>query len=629
MRKSIFLALPLALMLSACAGQELPASSTNAPRPVDIDAWTGEMPIADAWLRDELPADIVGYLRIPNPLGLMAIPKGNMLDAALGSEANILNLLGIRQGLAENLAEDSPLFADPRYRALVEHLSSPIEVAVLNVAQTSAVIGMTLDLRSNEALEAMFAELAAYPPLPKLAAPLDADGFGQLAGQMPIPIHVHFDEDTGRLALFGSPTASRASFASFLEPTEAVVEHPMKPFEDQIDESGQGFFVWVDASQTLGVGAMFMPPETLQMLNVTGLDQLRAVAFGSGVADGKGRLKFLADIGTDRTRRPYPVIDNRIGARSVGDPRGLVVLSIPSPAEFARLEALALSYSPPEVAEQWAGIKSELADAMGASLEEILAAVGPELVAFSDRAGNFSAIRVRDSALLNGVLDRIAANADAAIGERRVDGQTIRHVSLPAGGMPENDQMPAEAAAVLGILSRMRSRFYWVEEGDYLYMAGVPQVLMDRANLDPDTDIGAWLANDQHVDLSSAFIGATGTVANLPRTMYQVYMGMMQGMADVADVEYDVWSMPTASELGLPERGTLGFSLNLGEPYLSVEFTFESHPAEALLAGGGSLAAVAAAGIAAAVALPALQEVNERNRGTESPNVAAAVFSAE
>jgi hypothetical protein len=155
--------------------------------------------------------------------------------------------------------------------------------------------------------------------------------------------------------------------------------------------------------------------------------------------------------------------------------------------------------------------------------------------------------------------------------------------------MPAGDALPEEAAAILGIITRMRSRLYWVDDGEYLYLAGVPQVLIDRANLGPDTSIGTWLARDQRVDLSSSFIGATGTVANLPRTMYQVYMGMMQSMADIANVEYDVWSMPTASQLGLPERGTLGFSLNLGEPYLSVEFTFESHPAEALLAGGGVL----------------------------------------
>jgi hypothetical protein len=70
---------------------------------------------------------------------------------------------------------------------------------------------MTLDLQSRAELEALFAELSQQPPIPNLIGPIDAQGFGQIAA--PLPVFLHFDEDTGRLALFGGPMA--AVFSSF------------------------------------------------------------------------------------------------------------------------------------------------------------------------------------------------------------------------------------------------------------------------------------------------------------------------------------------------------------------------------------------------------------------------------
>jgi type IV pilus assembly protein PilA len=80
--------------------------------------------------------------------------------------------------------------------------------------------------------------------------------------------------------------------------------------------------------------------------------------------------------------------------------------------------------------------------------------------------------------------------------------------------------------------------------------------------------------------------------------------------------------MPTAIDLGLPERGSVGFSINLGEPYISAELTYESHPLEALF-GGGGLAAVAGAGVVAAIAIPAYQDYTIRVQVTEGLNLAA------
>jgi len=234
-------------------------------------------------------------------------------------------------------------------------------------------------------------------------------------------------------------------------------------------------------------------------------------------------------------------------------------------------------------------------------------------------------LKVRDSDLLEDVLARLSAKSGTPVEEHRVDGQTIRYVSLP--GIPGFQEVLAEQTSPwLRMLTRLRSRQYWVEEDGYLYLAGLPQPLMDRAQLEADTSIGEWLEETQGLDLSTSLLAATGTVADLPRKTYQAYLGSMQTLADLVGAEHDIWSMPTAADLGLPERGSVGFSINLGEPYISAELSYESHPLEPIF--GGGLAAVAGIGVAAAIAIPAYQDYTMRVQVTEGLNLSAAAKAA-
>lgn len=615
MRKLTPILILLSVAAVACSRGGSDAGNRTA---VDIDAWTEELPISAPWLRERLPAGALTYERIPHPLGLLAIPKGNVLDTALGSEANIANLIRLQQGLADNLAAGIPPMR------LIDALRSPIEIAGVGAPPlTSVIVGATLSFRSNGEFEAYIGELGQLSQgAVSLAAPLDSDGFGQLMlpPGMPIQVFVNFDAATGRLALYGGIVADRTSFARLLN--SDAVEHPMHAIEAQIDDSGQGLFAWVDAAQALQAGAGFLPPELMRTI---GTFQIRSLGLGAGVANGKGRLKLLVDVGTDNPNRPLPVVSNRITATSVGDTRHLFLLSIPSAAEFTRLEGMVLSNFPPEMANTWGQIKAGFSESTGTSIEEILTAVGPELITISDRAGDYFAVRLNDQDLFENVLERWTSTAGVTVDSRQVAGETIRSIVLPGGfGMPQGADMPPQAAAIAELFSRMRTRFYWVADGDYLYVAGTPQLLIDRADIGADSSVGEWLDDTQRFDVSSSMLAMTGSAERLPQMMYNGYVGMMQTFADLAGVDYDVWSMPTANQLGLPERGTLGASINLGEPYISLELSYESHPAE-LLVGSGGMAAVAAVGIAAAVALPAYQDYTIRAQVSEGLNLAAGV----
>jgi hypothetical protein len=585
-----------ATVLAACSSA---APESAEPARVEIEPWAGELPIGAPWLREQLPAGTLAYQRIPHPLAMLAIPKGNAFDTALGSEANIQNLVRIQQGLIENLGLELPP------ARLLQHLRSPIEAAVVAVPSPSAIITTTLSFRSNAELEAFINEFSEHLPV-ALAGPLDDAGYGQLTGA-PVPIHVHFDAATGRLALFGGFFADRSAFTALLTPPAEPTEHPMYALESQIDESGQGLLLWINAAQAIETGRMFMPPEVAEQLAATGADQVRALAAGAGVANGKGRLKVLADLGIDSASRPIPVVHNDITATAVGDPRSLLLLSFPGAGEFTRLETLLTARAGPEAADHWTQVKAMFATASGTSFEELLSAIGPELIMLSDSAGDYLGLHVRDHALVDDVLERWSASRGVTIAERRVQGRTVRYVDWPRAIPVREEQEEGEEFPLARLVAQMRNHVYWVVDGDYLYLASTPQVLIDRIEIGAGTSVAEWLDDTQRVDVSSSLLAATGSAGRLPRMMYNAYIGGMQSFADLVGVDYDVWAMPTANQLGLPDRGTLGATVNLGEPYVSLELSYESNPAEILFGGAGFVAAAAAA----AIAMPQMHDRRE------------------
>ena len=255
----------------------------------------------------------------------------------------------------------------------------------------------------------------------------------------------------------------------------------------------------------------------------------------------------------------------------------------------------------------------------GIGIEEIFTAIGPELLLVFDRAGDYVALRLRDKDLWNSILERIAENIGSAPESRTIAGATYYYWSF-ASPFEELAQEEAEVPWFGELYTRQRDHFYWTVNGDYLYMASVPQILFDRAAMQADTDVGDWLANAQGIDSEHAVMSISGTSRKLTPRLYALYLQVMQALADMAQVEIDNWSMPTAQQLGLPERGAMGFTISLGNPTLAAEFTFENNPAEMF----GSMGTVATIGILAAIAIPAYQDYTTRAQISEGINLAAA-----
>lgn len=588
--------------------------------------WKGEPPVAEAFLRQQLPSGVVAYARVPNLLGLLSMPKQSQFDAAQRSEANVKNVSSIQQGLARNVLA-LPQLSDPRISFLADVVRSPIEVAGFGMPTPSVLIGATLATRSADEFNQLMAALGSAGPAVGLAAPLDAQGIGELDG-VPLPAFVKFDPANGRLLLHAGPMVNRAAFEELLKSLPANLEdHPMYALENKIDSSGQGLFTWADAARIVPMVA----PAAIPQLGRTGLGGLRGVAFGFGTANGKGRLSLVVDVGENRQARPFPVIANDVKATAVGDPDAAVLLSIPSQAEFTRLQSMLLPALPSGAREGWEQGKAGFANLLGVQPEEFFAAIGPDVVFLLDQAGDYTAMRLRDGELFDDIVRRITAKTGSGPAEHKVGGKSFWHWSLPSvftfAASANPDAESGSGGDALSVLGRAREHVYWVREGDYLYLSQVPQPLMDRVDAGAKASVADWLEKTQRVDMSSSVFAATGSVSKMPRRSYEMYVGILQFLADLTEAEFDVWSMPTADQLALPEKGTIGFSVNLGEPYVSLELAYENHPGE-LLFGGGSLGGVAMVGILAGIAIPAYQDYTTRAQVTEGLNLASGIKAA-
>lgn len=592
---------------------------------ITVAATADETPIHSAWLNGRLPADTLAYARIPHPLGAFASPKGNALDPALRNSVNAENVRRIQQGLLSNVLPLLPDLDDARLRFLIGRAESPLELAFFAAPAPSVLLAMHVGLTSVEELEAAIEDFSASEPPVVLTAPIDPEGRGQLNG-LPAPAFLKFDASTGLLLIHIGPAVTAESFAALLPTLSTATDSRMTAIEQQLDQSGQGWFLWIDAEKTLPVAQLFMAPDNLAKLQATGLDKVRTAGMGLGVADAKGRFGIVLDVAPEGNRQFLPFVSNRLDLTSVGEPDAIGMLSLPTAEELTRIEALFLESMSQEDRDAWQKMKDDLKAETGITIEQLLSALGPELVGIFDAAGDYGAIRLRDRALFEQVMDALAASSGVAPQTHRAHGRTFYHWSMPGDLAMVDIETADQMGPAAEIMLRQREHIYWVQDGDFLYIASVPQPLFDRVRKGADTRIDRWLEEQQHIDPTSSFVLLTGTSRKLPMRLYHIYIELLQLLADLSETDIDVWNMPTADQLSLATPGVVGFTLNLGNPYVSGSLTFESNPAEVLLGSGGG--AIAAVGIVAAIAIPAYQDYTTRARVSEGYYLAQQVQDA-
>ncbi len=584
-----------------------------------------------AWLHDHLPTTTVGYLRIASPWSLAgAVPNGRPLDAVMAGDANLKAIAALREAIGKDkvLADAG---VTPYLLPLLADLRSPAEAVLIDPIGTPSpnsqlLLTMRLAQKNAAELNARFAQFNV--PELKLAAPLDDHGDGRLSQGTPL----HFDADSGRLfALVSRQPGDASQLAGVIaelknSKPDSTVAKAIAAQERQIDQSGQGNFGWISLHGLGGLAAGAIPSESVGTLPGDLTAKAESIAFGSGTVDGHGRISLIVHAPQARLLGYLAPKQFAPNFKVAGVPRWVMSFALPGAEQVKTFEDnLALDFGA-DRAKTLRQADATMQQKLGFGLAELSRWLGPELIAFQDQAGNYAAVRVSDRKALYDHLQTLAQRLHGSYRTQSMDGAEIHILDLPNAAMPSDDGTDPSSHAWTQLFGRLGSHFYWIEDGDFLIFAKVPQALADRTAATLDTPLDAWLKT-QGWQGPQNLLGFTTQSLDAQRDAYYTYLQLLQMLGDLSGGSIDLASLPAAHGLNLPTQGVLGMNMGATADDFSLGFSYEQQPTE-LFTSGGSMAAVAGVAIAAAVAVPAYQDYTVRSQVSAAMAEAAPLRTA-
>jgi hypothetical protein len=571
------------------------------------------------YLRTVLPSDALAYVRLAHPWGLLGVPKGNMLSEALASEGVRAAISTLQGAVVQQLLGPLQTQIGPLPGVLLNQVRSPLELAVLRPVGSSAglpdvLLLVQLHSASRDDANALLQMLAQVEPELQIETPLDQRGIGRLQ-VMGFPIFVSFDTSSRRLFFLATQNPTPAALTQRLQSLRPRADTPMLPLEAEIDTSGQGLFVWLDAQAIFTLVQSLISPEDLLVWQRLGGHAIQQLALGMGVSASKGRLKLVLDMPRVGVRTLLPAVEAPLAFDAAGIPAGLVLLGLPNANDWRQAEAF-VKTNIPDVDEQLQPFKDGVLAATGLRFDDCLNLFGPELAYVVDAAGQYSVLRLRDPDKFATLLEVLQNKYGFRYEQRTLHGQTYAHLIFP-----DIEEMVARAypgaRVKMGTTSVEREwwrlfafvpgHLYWKMDGQYLIVAQIPQVLIDRDRIAAKTPIKSWLKDIQKLPGDDALFLASARVEGMPKLIYAAYLQVLQSLGDLAGQPLDLFALPSAMEAKLPQHGSYGVKFTSSTNRLALEVTYESNPLEVFFLGGG-VQTSAMVGLLAAIVVPNLLE---------------------
>lgn len=627
-------ALAACVALAGCQREPAPtvaSSSSPAPAKTVDKTLANQLVATPAWLRERLPDDTIAYVRIPSPWSMLSAPDGRALDPLLANEAHVKMIDSIKHALAQD-----PLIAktgwQPALKLFLNDVASPLEIAMLGtnkVASPASTILASVRMRyANVAeLNDTIAKLGAAQGV-QLKTPFDAasgDGELELGGK---PVFGHFDAATQRVTLLAGMTATAAALASDLTRLAQPHAHPMQASEAKIDQSGQGFFEWINVESLRSAASMALNAPDKKFVRAL-VDQTRSVAIGWGTVNGKGRVSLLLDAPGAKLLRYLPRSAKQTTLQTAGEPQWAIAMSLPSADELTQFQAALGEDAGPSAAQGFATALEKMKSKLGFDAADLLGALGPEVISVSDAAGHYSAVRLRDAAKFDALVKQLVGKFKLDHQTRTIGGATFHYLTLPSLAQMENAASSAGGDNPwLELYQRVGNHLYWIEQDGNLLFANIPQTLIDYRAAKTHTPMSGWLTQQQGLDAAQSLLAATVRTTGAQRSVYAAYLVGLQILADVAGVQIDMFALPSADALQLPRDGALGLQIHASNDDVGVDFIFEQTPLEALGNAGGGMTTVAVVAILAAIALPAYQDYTVRAHVSEGLVLSDAIKTA-
>ncbi len=587
-----------------------------------------------ASLRDVLPPDAVGYMRIPDLWGFLGAPKQNVLDEALSDEANKQAIAGIRSAFSKNVLDKMAGLDNPVMSLFFEHLRSPVEIAFLmpegGVSPIPmGLISMDLDFSTTAEFNEFMRTMFAGDPSIIIAAEPGPQSDGQILAAGMSAFYRH-KPSTGNVRMLVFPGLNQTMFDKVMSSLEPTANHPMTEIERQIDTSGYGYFAWLNIQQAAGMMEMTMPPSELLKLKQSGVLDMRSVGFGWGVSNGRGRLRIAADMPVVGFRKYFWSANNELDFKTTGNPRLVFVVSSPNSRELRSVLARVDENAGLRLIREYDQKQQAWLDQFGINADQFLDAFGPDLAVVIDDVGEYGVMRIRDEEKKDRFIKSLVEKNDVEYTTHRYKRRVYHHLAF-AGTIWSGDESKPPTndnkAFLKELLQRVGTHIYWTEEDGYMIQAKVPQMLIDRHKKRPNVSVSRWLKETQRHDLSNSLMGLSGSLKDSPRFSYYMYLSTLELVADLVDYDLDLFTFPTAADVDLRNLGTFGLKFDVGAQFVAAELAFENNPIEPLL-GESPIVGAAVVGILAAIAIPAYQDYTIRAQVAEGLSLAAGAKAA-
>ncbi len=624
-RTRVYVVLASALFLTACDRAEpqresaLPAKESAAAQMRAVQSASGEMPSSRAVLREVLPDSAYAYARIPSTWGLVGTPTGGALDRAVGSVPYVEAVRSIREGLAATVIPELPeAKAQFLARLFLQHATSPIEIAALAPSSPAApipdvLVTAKMAFAELDAVNGFLVDAAKHYPAIQVVEPVRADAAGLLA-VAGLQAQVQWDAAESRIYLLMSTAPTPTMLADTRGALAANADHAMRALESGVDASGQGLFVWLNAPKLVELAKAMEQQGQVGMRGLMGLAPVTSLGVGVGTSGGIHRMKAVVEMPRQGFRAFLPVVGDAPTAEAAGEPGMVAVFGLPSPSDLAAIEAAAALLSPPEKMAKYRAFKQTFAEKLGFTIEDIFAALGQDVTFVSDEAGHYFAVRLKDAQKFQTMLEGASQRFGLRYEQREIAGHTYHHLVVPSLDAAIAEQIEEDEHEMAKLAKRyfgVPSHLYWSREGDYLMLASLPQVLIDRNYIAARTPIGQWLQKQQRLEPTGALLLASGRNEGLPAIMYRLNLEMLSFLGDLVERPVDMFALPTPREASIPEEGAFGIKVTSTDSQLAFELAFESNPLE-LLAAGNGYTGVAMVGVMAAVAVPAYRDYTLR-----------------
>ena len=585
-----------------------------------------------SWLRNHLPAQTVAYASIPNVWNLLFDPKADSLHPIQEHPAFIKQVDGIKNAAAKQYLDKIPQKQQALVNTLLLHHSGPIELAMLNYSPAALMpnvaIATSFDGLTAEQLDQLINQsLQQVAPQMQSEATTTGDVTQWELNVQSITSLIQFNQKSGQLLVLGGLGANQKKLDAIIQNQTDPALDKIMDLDRQSDPSGLNLKAWVAVSKLYKLGAAFLQPQQRQAAEFLAVDQMDYVWLGTSSAQGKSALSMhvlMPEAGwrlfMPRLSLPSnsPSNGGSFDVTLAGKPESVLKVALPTVDQIATAVSAIpeINTANNNLLNSWPDFKQKFKDIMGFDVADLLQAYHQEMVMVNDESGRWFALKVKDQGMHQNIVDQFSKLVKTSPSTQSLAGVEINQMHYASMQqlflLTDAADRPKDFDQISEFMGLFKQHSFWVREGDVIYFAAVPQVLAEKFNSKRGQQLSDWLQNNQRTNWDSAILAFGKEIDHLPQDIYHIYLIVIQMLGDIAGTQVDLFQLPTASELHLPNTGRMNMALSADSEKVSLTLAYEYSMLESLVSGEGSMMSIYTLAILMSYALPAYRDYTVR-----------------